>query len=96
MVTMRSAADDMWMTYPPADDMQMTYPPADDMQMDDVWTTYVIRQPKSPMKSHSCVVHTSSTCRLHVIHTSSARRTHETSVPRLFQVKQQRTALLKS
>ena len=78
-MTMRSVADDMQMTYPPADDMQMTYPPADDMQM-----TYVIRQPKSPTKSHS-----------HVICALSARRTHETSVPRLFQVKQQRTALLK-
>ena len=35
----------------------------------------------------------SSACRPCIIHTSSAR--HETSVPRLFQVKQQRTALLK-
>ena len=34
-------------------------------------------------------------CRLHVVCASSARRLHETSVPRLFQVKQQRTALLK-
>ena len=34
--------------------------------------------------------------RPHVIRASSAHRTHETSVPRLFQVKQQRTALLKS
>ena len=58
----------------------MTYLP-----VDDIWMTYVIRQPKSPMKSHSRVVHTSSACHM-----------HETSVPRLFQVKQQRTALLNS
>ena len=62
---------------------------------DDVRTTYVIRHLKSPTKSHSRVVRTSSARRPHVVCTSSARRTHETSVPRLFQVKQQRTALLK-
>ena len=76
---MRSSADDVRMTYTPADNMQMMYSPADD-----VWMTYVIWQPKSPMKSHSRVICTSSACHL-----------HETSVPRLFQVKQQRTALLK-
>ena len=38
----------------------------------------------------------SLSCRPHVVHASSARRTQETSVPRLFQVKQQRTALLKT
>ena len=32
----------------------------------------------------------------HVIRTSYARRLHETSVPRLFPVKEQRTALLKT
>ena len=37
----------------------------------------------------------SSACHLCVVHMSSAHRTHKTSVPRLFQVKQQRTALLK-
>ena len=34
-MTMRSAADDVWMTYVPADDVQMTYTPADN-----VWMTY--------------------------------------------------------
>ena len=48
------------------------------------------------MKSHSCVVCTSSAHHLHVVRMSSAHRLHETSVPRLFQVKQQRTALLKT
>ena len=62
---------------------------------DDVRTTYVIRHLKSPTKSHSHVIRTSSAHRPCVICTSSARRTHETSVPRLFQVKQQGTALLK-
>ena len=62
---------------------------------DDVRTTYVIRHLKSPTKSHSCVVCTSSACHPRVVCMSYARRTHETSVPRLFQVKQQRTALLK-
>ena len=38
----------------------------------------------------------SLSCHLHVVCTSSAHRLHETSVPRLFWVKQQRTALLKS
>ena len=36
----------------------------------------------------------SLSCHLHVVRMSSAYHTHETSVPRLFQVKQQRTALL--
>ena len=57
--------------------------------------TYVICQPKSPTKSHSRVVHTSSAHHPHVVCTSSTHHPHETSVPRLFQVKQQRTALLK-
>ena len=30
---MRSAADDVRMTYVPADDVRMTYTPADDVQM---------------------------------------------------------------
>ena len=42
---------------------------ADDMQM-----TYVIRQLKSPMKSHSRVIRTSSTHRLHIVCMSSAAR----------------------
>ena len=93
MLTLRNSADDMWMTYVPADDVRMTYLPVDDVlddiptcgrHADDIWTTYVIHQPKSPTKSHS-----------HVVRMSSTHRTHETSVPRLFQVKQQRTALLK-
>ena len=60
----------------------------------DVRMTYVIRHLKSPTKSHSHVIRTSSARRPRVVRTSSAGRTHETSVPRLFQVKQQRTALL--
>ena len=63
---------------------------------DDVRMTYVIRHLKSPTKSHSRVTHTSSARRLRVVCTSSAVRTHETSVPRLFQVKHQRTPLLKT
>ena len=51
---------------------------------------------KVSLSCHPHVVPTSSACCLHVIRTSSARCTHETSVPRLFQVKQQRTALLKN
>ena len=80
----------------------MTYLPANDVRTmcgrhaDDVRTTYVIRHLKSPTKSHSRVVRTSSAHRPRIVCTSSARRTHETSVPRLFQVKQQRTALLKT
>ena len=62
---------------------------------DDVRTMYVIRHLKSPTKSHSRVIRTSSARRPHIVRTSSAGRTHETSVPRLFQVKHQRTALLK-
>ena len=38
----------------------------------------------------------SLSCHPHVVCMSSAHRMHETSVPRLFQVKQQRTALLKT
>ena len=30
---MRSAADDVWMTYVPADDVRMMYTPADNVQM---------------------------------------------------------------
>ena len=73
-----------------ADDVPTCGRCADDVQM-----TYVIHQPKSPMKSHSRVIRTSSAHHPHVICTSSTCHTHKTSVPRLFQVKQQRTALLK-
>ena len=79
MLTMRSAADDVQMTYTPADDIQACGRCADDMRM-----TYVIRQLKSPTKSHS-----------RVVRAPSARRLHETSVPRLFSVIR-RTALLKT
>ena len=45
---------------------------ADDVCMcrqraDNVWTTYVIHQPKSPTKSRSHVIRTSSACHLHVV-----------------------------
>ena len=55
---MRSAADEVWMTYMPADDVRMTY---------------VIRQLKSPTKSHSRVVHTSSAARFQPQNISSQR-----------------------
>ena len=60
--------------------------------------TYVIRQLKSPTKSHSRVICMLSTCHLHVIHMSSAHHLHiichEISTPKYFQSKS-RTALLK-
>ena len=102
---MRSAADDVWMTYVPADDVWMTYMPADDVWMtympaDDVQMMYppaddilddICHLPaKSPTKSHSHVICTSSAHRPHIVHTSSAHRLHETSVPRQFPVKEQR------
>ena len=64
---MRSSAEDVRMTYVPAVDMRMTYMPADDVQMtylpvDDVWMMFWMTHPpaKSPMKSHSRVIRTSS------------------------------------
>ena len=45
-------ADNIWMTYMPADVMRTTYPPADNVRMT-FRMTYVICQPKSPMKSRS-------------------------------------------
>ena len=100
MLTMRNSADDVRMTYVPADNMRMTYMPADDMQMtylpaDNVRMTYVICQPKSPTKSRSCVVRTSSAHRPHVVCASSARRPPRDFNPKIFPVKEQRTALLK-
>ena len=74
MLTMRSSADDVRMTYMPADNVRTTYMPADDM-----WMTYLpvddICHPpaKSPTKSHSCVI-----CML------STRRLHEISTPKIF------------
>ena len=86
MLTMRNAADDVQMMYTPADDVQMMYPPVDDVP-DDV-PDYICHPPaKSPMKSHSRVVHILSACRPNIICMSSACHLHETSVPRLFQVK---------
>ena len=90
-MTGRRCADDVCMCGQHADDV-----PACGQRVDNVRMTYVIRQPKSPTKSHSRVIRMSSTHHLHVIHASYARHTHKTSVPRLFQVKQQRAALLKS
>ena len=84
-----------------ADNMQMTYMPADDMWMTCRWHPDDICHPPPEISNEvslSCrlhVIHASSAHHLHVVCMSSARRTHETSVPRLFQVKQQRTALLK-
>ena len=64
---------------------RMMYPPADDV-LDDI----------PDMSSASQISNEISLlCYPHVVCTSSARHLHETSVPRLFQVKQQRTALLK-
>ena len=100
MLTMRSSADDMWMTYVSADDVRMTYMPADDVWMmypptDNVRMTYVIRQLKSPMKSHSRVIHTSSASHPHIVRTLSACRPLQDFNPKIFPVKEQRTALLK-
>ena len=64
MLTMRSSADDMQMTYMPADDVQMTYPPVDDV-LDNICHLPA----KSPMKSHYHVICMSSTHRLHVVRT---------------------------
>ena len=71
-------ADDVQMTYVPADNMRMTYMPADNVQMMSGWH----------MSSTSQNLQQSLTL------VSSAHRLHETSVPRLFSVKEQRTALL--
>ena len=62
---------------------------------DDVWMTYVICHLKSPTKSHSRVIRTSSARRLHVIRTSSARHPPQDFNPEIFPVKEQRAALLK-
>ena len=61
---------------------------------DDVRTTYVIRQLKSPTKSHSRVVRMSSARRPHVIRASSARRPPRDFNREIFPVKEQRAALL--
>ena len=90
-MTGRRCGDDVCMCGQHVDDI-----PACEGRADDVRMTYIIRHLKSPTKSHSRVVHTSSACHPRVVCMSYAHRTHETSVPRLFQVKQQRTALLKS
>ena len=99
MLTTRSSTDDVRKTYVPVDDVQMMYTPVDDVWMmylpaDDMQTmfrmTYVHPPAKSPMKSHSCVIRTSSARHLHIVRTSSARRLHKTSVPRQFPVKEQR------
>ena len=72
-----------------ADNMQMTYLPADDVR-----TTCGRRMSSATWNLQRSLTLVSSARRPRVVCTSSARRTHETSVPRLFQVKQQRTALL--
>ena len=72
MLTMRSVADDVRMMYTPADDMRMMYMPADDVP-DDVPDDICHPPAKSPMKSHSCVVCTSSACHLHIIRMSSTQ-----------------------
>ena len=51
---------------------------------------------KSPMKSHSHVIHTSSACHPHVICVSSARCLHETSSPKIFPVMQQSNSSAKN
>ena len=51
---------------------------------------------KSPMKSHSRVICTSSACCPHVICTSSAHRPQETSSPKIFQVKYQSNSSAKN
>ena len=89
---MRSAADNMRMTYPPADDMQMTYPPADIRTMSG-W--HMSSASPNLQRSLTLVSSAHRHIVLHVVRViHRLHRTHETSVPRLFQVKQQRTALL--
>ena len=89
-MTGRRCADDMCMCEQHVDDI-----PACERCADDVRTTYVIRHLKSPTKSHSRVVRTSSARRLHVIRTSSARHPPRDFNPAIFPVKEQRAALLK-
>ena len=87
----RLLADDVRMMCACADDMQMMYPPADNMRM----TSRQHMSSTSPNLQWSLTL-VSSACHPCIVHMSSMHRRHETSVPRLFQVKQQRTALLKT
>ena len=67
-MTGRQYADDVCVCGQHADDI-----PACGRRADDIRTTYVIRHLKSPTKSHSRVVRTSSARRLHGVHPSYAR-----------------------
>ena len=97
---MRSSADDVWMTYVPADDVRMTYmpaddvwmtyPPADDMQMMCRWCPDNICHPPAEISNE-----VSLSCHPHVVRASSARRPPRDFNPKIFPVKEQRTALLK-
>ena len=100
-MTGRRYVDDVCMCGQHADDIPACRRRADDVQMTSgrrmsSATRNLQRSLTLVSSAHRPrVIRPSSACRLPVVCTSSARRTHETSVPRLFQVKQQRTALLK-
>ena len=79
MLTMRSSADDVWMTYVPADNVRMMYSPADDMQMM-FRMTYVICQ-RNLQRNLTLM--------------SSARHPHEISTPKIFPLKEQTALLMK-
>ena len=89
-MTGRRYADDVCMCGQHADDIPACGRCADDMRM-----TCRRRMSSATWNLQRSLTLVLSAHRPRVICTSSARRTHETSVPRLFQVKQQRTALLK-
>ena len=57
MLTMRSAADDVRMTYVPADDVRMTYTPVDNVQ--------IMYPPVADVLNHICHLHADDvpTCR---------------------------------
>ena len=76
---MRSAADDMQTMYMPADNVHACGQYADDVQM-----TYVIRQLKSPTKSHSRVVCTSSAARFQPQNISSQRAENSSAKNSMF------------
>ena len=76
-----------WMTYMPADDMWMMYLPADDVP-DDVLDDICHPLAKSPMKSHSRVICTSSAHRRPVVRM-------RLQPPKYLQLNTRATALLK-
>ena len=80
MVTMRGAADNVRMTYSPADDVQMTC------------RRHMLSTNRNLQRSLTLV---SSAHRPHIIHMSSACHLPRDFNPKIFPVKEQRTALIK-